>query len=113
MPVLKSKETPSQKVTDGLERKLIHLDNLMTVICEFTNGPMVQPDPPHSHPHEQITYIAEGEVYVFIDGIRTHLVKGDVFAVPGGIPHGIQTLTEYAKLIDTFTPIRQEFILAK
>jgi len=110
MPVLIDKETLSQKISENFQRKIIHLNNIMTVICEFTNGPMEQPDPPHSHPHEQTSYVAEGEIFVFIGDEQIRLAKGDVFAVPGGIPHCIQTLTEYVRLIDTFTPIREEFI---
>jgi quercetin dioxygenase-like cupin family protein len=110
MAILIDREAPSEKISRDFKRKIIHLENLMTVVCEFTNGPMVEPDPPHSHPHEQSTYVADGEIYVFINGEKTHLRQGDIFAVPGNIPHCIQTLTEYVKLIDSFTPIRKEFI---
>jgi quercetin dioxygenase-like cupin family protein len=110
MPVLINDNTLSEKLSENLERKLLYLNNLMTAVIEFNNGPMENPEKPHSHPHEQITYVAEGEINVFIDNEKTHLKQGDLFAVPGGILHGIQTLTPYVKLIDTFTPLRQEFL---
>lgn len=95
----------------GLRRKLIHTDNLMMVVVEFTNGPAKVPDPFHDHPHEQVSYIAEGELILFIEGVgEQKLVKGDLFAIPPGIPHTVQTLSPLVRIIDSFHPIREEFI---
>ncbi|HEY4786679.1 MAG TPA: cupin domain-containing protein [Bacteroidales bacterium] len=110
MPVLINAETQETKVSVNISRKLIHLNSLMSVIVDFTNGPQTEPDPPHSHPHEQITYVAEGELFVFIAGEKKRLSKGDMFAVPGGIPHCIQMLSPNVRLIDSFSPIREDFI---
>lgn len=82
----------------------------MVVVCDFSNGPMVQADKPHNHPHEQITYVAEGELYLFIGEEKYHLNQGDIFTVPPDIMHGIQTLSSFVRLVDTFTPIRKEFL---
>ncbi len=95
----------------GLKRKLIHTDNLMMVVVEFTGGPAEVPDPFHDHPHEQVSYIAEGELILFIKDAGDHkLQKGDLFAIPSGIPHTVQTLTPVVRIIDCFTPLRQEFL---
>lgn len=99
-----------EKVSSGLERSIYYLDNLMIVICDFTNGPMSCPDPPHSHPHEQITYIAKGELTFFKGEQEFHLTEGDVITIPSGIAHSIKTLSPYVRLIDTFTPLRKDFI---
>ena len=110
MPVYKEKDTAPEKVSDSFHRRISYLGSLMTVVCDFTNGPASRPDPPHSHPHEQITYVAEGEVYFFLGDEKHHLKKGDVYAVPRGIPHCIQTLTRDVRLIDSFTPLREDFL---
>jgi hypothetical protein len=34
-----------------------------------------------------------------------------MFSVPSGKEHTIQLLTKTAKLIDSFTPLRQEFLM--
>ena len=95
----------------GLRRKLIHTENLMLVVVEFTNGPAERPDPFHDHPHEQVSYIAEGELILFIKGAgEQKLQKGDLFSIPSGIPHTVQTLTPVVRIIDSFTPIREEFV---
>lgn len=99
-----------EKVSSDYERRIIHLNDLMVVICDFSNGPMKNPDPPHSHPHEQITYVAEGELTFFRGDQKFHLLKGNIISIPSGIPHCIQTISSSVKLIDSFTPVRKEFI---
>jgi quercetin dioxygenase-like cupin family protein len=111
MPVLKAKDAAITTVKDGVQRRLIHTNQLMTVVIDFDGGPWTQPDPPHSHVHEQTTYVAEGEIIFFCEGEPEQSLKaGDMFSVPSGKEHTIQLLTKTAKLIDSFTPLRQEFL---
>lgn len=110
MPVSIDTNTKGKEIAPGVTRKVVTLNHVMTAIVDFNNGPQELPDPPHTHPHEQITFVAEGELYVFIDGKKNHLKKGDLFSVPGGVPHCIQTLSRHVRLIDSFSPIREDFI---
>ncbi|RPI24060.1 MAG: cupin domain-containing protein [Chloroflexota bacterium] len=110
MPVLKRSELPAEQVRPGVERRLGYTPGLMLVMVDFDDGPQDRPDPFHSHPHEQASYLAEGEVIFFMDGEETHLSPGDVFLVPSGVPHAIQLLTRHVRLIDCFTPIREDFL---
>lgn len=110
MTALKYGEMPVEAIREGAERRLGHTDNLMIVIVDFHDGPKEQPDPPHSHPHEQVSYVAEGEVLFVMEDQRTHLRPGDVFLVPSGKPHTIQQLTEHVRLVDCFTPVREDFL---
>jgi len=99
-----------EKLSSKFERKIAWLDNLMVVVCEFSGGPMENPEAPHSHPHEQITYVAEGEVEFFKGEEKLNLSQGDLIIIPGGIPHCIRTVSSFVKLIDSFSPIRREFL---
>ncbi|WP_052825990.1 cupin domain-containing protein [Neotamlana nanhaiensis] len=110
-------ENPVIKSTDGFEalspdlnRKVVHLNDLMVTVIEFSNGPMEQPDPPHKHPHEQITYVASGSLKLFVEDEEFTLNEGDVFKIASNLNHCIQTLTENVKLIDSFAPIREDFL---
>lgn len=98
------------QVNPNVTRKVTHLDDLLVAIVEFNNGPMAEPDPFHSHEHEQISYIAEGECLVLIGDRTMKLGKGDIFAVPSNVPHSVQSLTSNLKLIDSFSPIREDFL---
>lgn len=110
MAVFHESKTKPEKLSPVFERRIAHLDNLMMVVCDFTNGPAAEPDKPHSHPHEQITYVAEGELLFFLGDEKHHLSKGDIFTVPSGIPHCIQSISNHVRLIDTFNPIREDFL---
>jgi quercetin dioxygenase-like cupin family protein len=78
------KEMPAEKIREGAERRLGHTDNLMIVVVDFYDGPKDQPDPLHSHPHEQVSYVAAGEVLFVMDGQQTRLGPGDMFLSPPG-----------------------------
>ena len=110
MTTLKYNEMPAEKIREGAERRLGHTGNLMIVVVDFYDGPKDQPDPPHSHPHEQVCYVAEGEILFVMDDQQTPLGPGDMFLVPPGKPHSIQQLTQHVRLVDCFTPIREDFL---
>ncbi len=110
MATLKELEAVKETIGNGRARYLTHTDNLMMVIIDFDDGPTAEPDPPHSHPHEQVSYVAEGEIIFVLDNEKTKLTKGDIFTVPPNIPHTVQLLTKHVRLVDTFTPIRDDFL---
>jgi quercetin dioxygenase-like cupin family protein len=110
MGIVKQSEAAKQTITDGRTRFLAYTDRLMTAVIDFSDGPTSEPDPPHSHPHEQITYVAEGEIFFCTENEKHHLRKGDLFTVPGNVPHSVQLLTPKVRLVDTFTPVREDFL---
>lgn len=110
MGVIKSSEVRRTLIAQGRTRYLAHLSNLMMVVIDFEDGPASQPDPPHSHPHEQISYVVAGEIHFVMEDRMVRLGPGDLFTVPPNVPHSIQLLTPKARLVDTFTPIREEFL---
>jgi quercetin dioxygenase-like cupin family protein len=110
MPVNKESISIPEKINEGFSRRIVHLDNLMVVVCDFTNGPMREPDPPHSHSHEQITYVVQGELFLFLGEEKHHLSQGDIFLVPSDLPHCIQTISPNVRLLDCFSPIRKDFL---
>ena len=111
MAVIKFDEVPSFKVREGLERKIIHTNDLMTVIIDFFNGPWEAPEPPHSHPHQQTSYVAEGEIIFYCEGEPDqHLKAGDMYAIPSGLKHTVKLLTKKVRLIDSFYPVREDFL---
>jgi len=106
MTVVHFAQTTPEIIAPGRTRYLAHSDDLMVVVIDFEDGPHAAPDLPHSHPHQQVTYVAAGEVRFFVDGEPHTLGPGDLITVPADAPHTIQLLTEHARLVDTFTPIR-------
>jgi quercetin dioxygenase-like cupin family protein len=110
MGTIRSSEVTPEVIAQGRTRYLAHLSNLMMVVIDFHDGPTAQPDPPHSHPHEQISYVVSGEINFVFGNEVTRLGPGDIFTVPPNIPHSIQLLTKNVRLVDTFSPIRKDFL---
>lgn len=111
MPVLKADNAVMTEVRSGLSRRLVHTSDLMMVVIDFSDGPWASPEALQNHVHEQVTYVAEGEILFFCEGEEEQKLKaGDMFWVPSDKKHGIQLLTAHAKLIDTFNPVRKEFL---
>jgi len=111
MTFLKAAETKPTIVKPGINRRLLQTGNLMVVAIEFEGGPWEKADPLHNHVHEQITYIAEGEVIFFSEGEPDQVLKaGDMVAIPSLRKHAIQLLSARAVLIDSFNPPREDFL---
>ncbi|GAB5428991.1 MAG: cupin domain-containing protein [Devosia indica] len=87
-------------------RVLIHTRELMQVEFGFDKGAV---GAPHSHPHIQVSYVAEGRFEVTIGGATEVVGQGGSFIVPSGLVHSVVAL-EKGRLIDVFTPMRQDFV---
>lgn len=98
-----------QQIGRGRRRAQVQTGHMMMVIFDFEDGPAAEPDPPHSHPHEQISYVAAGEVVYILGRERRRLGPGDMVTIPPDLPHAIQTLTARVRLVDAFHPPRRDF----
>ena len=56
------RDSQGERFREGCERRIVHTSQLMTVLLDVDNGPWAAADPYHSHPHEQTTFVSEGEV---------------------------------------------------
>ena len=79
-----------------------------TMMCEvsFETGAVGNT---HSHPHIQITYVAEGSFEFTIGEEIQTVKKGDSILIPGDAVHGVKCL-ETGKMVDVFVPMRKEFV---
>jgi quercetin dioxygenase-like cupin family protein len=82
----------------------------MMVVIDLEGGPKAGVVPSHAHPHEQVSCVVEGEILVHLEGESTKLGPGDFFIAPPNVAHGIDTLTTHVRVIDCFTPIREDFL---
>lgn len=64
--------------------------------------------PMHEHPHEQVTYVLEGEMQFTVGEQTGVLGPGQVALIPPGVRHGGRTLTA-CRLIDVFAPVREDY----
>lgn len=65
--------------------------------------------PEHSHPHEQIGFVYEGELTFQCGEESTVVEAGDSFVIPGGEPHSVENHGDVtARGIDVFSPPRTD-----
>ncbi len=78
----------------------------MLSLVEFAPHAVVEP---HSHPHEQMGLLLEGEL-TFVIGDETTVVRpGEMWRIPGGVIHSATAGVVVAKALDVFYPIRDEY----
>lgn len=106
----RQQELTARPIGEGRERVQVHTDHLMMVVLDFRGGPADRPDPPHSHPHEQISYVVSGRVRYFLGDEHADLEPGDLVTIPAGVPHSIQLLSRTVRLADAFHPVREDFL---
>lgn len=89
----------------GLNGRLIHGQNITWAFWNVKNGSTV---PLHSHIHEQIMFVVEGEFKLTIDGIEKIYEKDDYVILPPNVPHEGIALSD-CKLMDVFSPAREDY----
>jgi quercetin dioxygenase-like cupin family protein len=100
-------ELPGKELGKGVTIKPLALENLMLLCLEFAPHAEV---PTHSHPHEQIGLILEGELDMWIGEERRTLRPGDMYKIPGNVPHGGRTGASHAFVVDAFHPLREDYL---
>lgn len=91
----------------GTQRQILgYNDNLMMVKVKFKKG---DKGAMHTHPHSQVTFIAEGAFEFTIGGETKIVKKGDALYQAPNIEHGCVCL-EDGILIDCFNPMRESFL---
>ena len=92
-------------MAEGIEARFIHTGQLTMGYWEVQAGALF---PVHSHPHEQMSYILEGELEGDLRGEKQILKSGDIVAIPPNADHCGKALTD-CKFIDVFYPVREDY----
>ena len=98
---------PAARIAPGIDRQMIWGERIM--VCRLRLDPRVV-TAVHSHPHEQVTFVERGRVQFFIDGQSRIASAGDLLVFPPHCEHGATMLDEEVVLIDTFSPVREDFL---
>jgi quercetin dioxygenase-like cupin family protein len=89
-----------------LGRHLVVGQNIMLARVLLKNGCIV---PEHSHPNEQLTFIAEGALKFWIDGKEIVVNAGEVLTIPPNMPHKAEALEDTVDY-DVFNPPRADWM---
>ena len=89
----------------GFRGRFIHTDSVTIVHWAVESGATL---PAHSHPHEQVSSLLEGEFEMTIDGRTRQMRRGSVAVVPAHAVHSGRALTD-CRFIDVFHPVREDY----
>jgi quercetin dioxygenase-like cupin family protein len=114
----KQKDLHIDQLDDNSSREVLaYGDQLMNARIFFKKG--LDPEtaiPVHNHPHVQTTYVLKGSFKFIIkypDHDDIQVVKaGDGIYFPAQLFHGCIPLEDDSQLLDSFTPIRVDFLQA-
>ncbi len=81
-------------------------DSIMLSLVTFEPGSVV---PEHSHPHEQMGMMISGRAEFTVGGVTRILCEGDIWRIPGGVPHKVVSIDGPAVALDVFHPIREDY----
>jgi len=102
------KTLPGTLARPGVVRKAFGGKNSTVTLNELKPG--TQPNV-HSHPHEQITYILQGEGEFVLGGEVMILTAGDLLLVPPNVPHSMKVIgSETVLNLDVFSPAREDYV---
>jgi quercetin dioxygenase-like cupin family protein len=95
-------------VRTGVSRRVFSGKNSMMALNEIAPG--TTPNA-HSHPHEQLVYIVQGECDFMVGDKIFALKAGGLVVVPPGVSHSLKnTGSETCLNLDVFSPIRDDYL---
>jgi quercetin dioxygenase-like cupin family protein len=100
-------ECSRHTIFPGVRIRTCAAERMMLSLVELEPNAVVEQ---HSHPHEQVGMVLEGRLTFFIGGEEKTLRPGDMFRIPGGVPHRVVVLDQPARVLDIFNPVREDYL---
>ena len=103
---LQKSECSKHQIFPGVTIYTAAGEQMMLSYVELEPGAVVEG---HSHPHEQVGMLLEGEAHFFVGDEDQVLRVGDMYRIPGGVPHRVVASEKGAKALDIFHPVREDY----
>jgi quercetin dioxygenase-like cupin family protein len=96
-----------RKLFPGVEIHATAGEGLMLSLVDLAAGSVVSE---HAHPHEQMGMMISGRAEFTIGGVTRIVEPGDIWRIPGNVPHRVRTLDDGpAVALDVFHPVRDDY----
>ncbi len=99
-------ECAAKRIFPGVDIFTTHGSRLMLSLVEMAPHAVVEE---HSHMHEQLGMMLEGEAEFTIGGEHRVLTAGQIWRIPGGVPHRVVAGARPVRALDVFYPIRDDY----
>lgn len=103
--VVRLRSSAPTKLAPGVTMRPLFGHGAMLNLLEFEPGATV---PRHSHPHEQLGYVLEGDLTLAIADHENELIAGDAYRVAGDTNHSARS-TDGCLVLDVFQPVREDY----
>ena len=94
------------RIFPGVDIYTTHGKHLMLSLVEFQPHAVVEQ---HQHPHEQMGLMLEGEAEFIVGGQSRIVRPGQMWCIPGGVPHKVIARDRAVRALDVFYPIREDY----
>lgn len=105
MPFIRLDDIARREILPGCHVRFVHSENMTFAYWNLDAGAVI---PDHSHLHEQVCTVIDGEMELMIDGETRVMTRGQVGVIPSGAAHLARALTE-CLVQDVFYPIREDY----
>lgn len=106
MSFFREADLPVKHPLEGITLTSVSGDSTMMTFFDFEPGAVI---PPHRHPHEQITFIVEGEMEFTLEGETRLMRAGEGVIVKTDREHSAKILSKPVKAVDAWYPIRGDY----
>ncbi len=105
MPFIEIAEVKEREIFRGFKVRFVHSANITFAHWIIQAGAIL---PQHSHPHEQVANVLEGQFELTIDDETKVLGPSSVAIIPSNAVHSGRAITN-CRIIDAFYPIREDY----
>ena len=98
-----------RELAPGLSTRIYAGEQAMLSIVDIEPGAVGNE---HAHPEEQWGVLLKGSGVRTQDGEEIAVSVGDFWRTPGGVPHAFRAGPEGARVLDIFSPPRDEYRVA-
>lgn len=106
MPFVKLSDMNEHEPIPGYRVRFVHSASMTFAYWSIIAGAEL---PEHSHPHEQVAHVLEGEFELVINGEIQRLKPGMVAVIPSNALHSGRAVSD-CRLLDTFHPVREDYV---
>lgn len=98
-------ELEKKELIPGFTGRFVHTSHMTFACWDIEAGAEL---PEHSHPHEQVVNMIEGEFELVIDGERKICYPGSMAVIPPDAVHSGRAVTR-CRILDVFYPVREDY----
>ena len=99
-------ERPAKELVTGIHAKTFWGEKMLAAVVDLDPNVHL---PRHSHPHEQLGIVIEGQIEFTVADQKQVLGPGEVYVIPGDVEHEARTFDHPVKVMDVFSPVREEY----